>query len=60
MAWKLEPGLRVAIKVLLKVRSRYEHGTEGWETCDEILRGVHAETDWKSQKISVELDELLH
>lgn len=60
MAWKLEPGLRVAIKAILDVRSEYEHGSEGWEACDEILRAIHIETDQRSMEIAAELDDLPH
>ena len=60
MAWKLEPGLRVAIKAILEVRSQHEHGSEGWEACDEILRAIHIETEQRSLEIAEELDELPH
>lgn len=60
MAWKLEPGLRVAIKAILEVRSEYEHGSDGWEACDEILSAIHIETDQQSLKIAEEFDDLPH
>ena len=60
MAWKLEPGLRLAIKVILEVRSRYQGGDEGWEACDEILHDIHIETDGRSMEIAESLDDLPH
>ena len=59
-SWKLEPGLRVAIKAILEVRSQYEHGSDGWEACDEILQTIHIETEQRSMEIAAELDELPH
>ncbi len=60
MAWKLEPGLRVAIKAILEVRSQFEHGSEGWEACDEILQIIHIETEQRSLEIAEQLDDLPH
>jgi len=60
MAWKLEPGLRLAIKAILEVRSQYESGDEGWDVCDEILHTIHNETDQRSMEIAADLDELPH
>jgi len=60
MTWKLEPGLRVAIKAILEVRADHEHGSEGWEACDEILRAIHIETDQRSLEIAEELNNILH
>ncbi|MEI7601485.1 MAG: hypothetical protein WCJ41_19490 [Aestuariivirga sp.] len=60
MAWKLEPGLRLAIKAILEVRAQHEQGSEAWEACDEILQTIHIETDQRSMEIAAELDELPH
>ncbi len=60
MAWKLEPGLRLAIEAILEVRAQYEHGSDGWDACDEILQTIHIETDQHSSEIAAELDELTH
>ena len=58
--WKLEAGLRVALQAILDVRSQYEHGSDGWDACDEILNTIHIETNQRSMEIAEELDELLH
>lgn len=60
MASKLEPWLRVEIKAILEAWSHSEHGTGGWEACDEILQTIHIETDQRSMEIAAELDELPH
>ena len=60
MAWKLEPGLRLAIRVILEVRSQYQSGDEGWDACDEILGNIHIQTDGRSMEIAESLDDLLH
>ncbi len=60
MSWKLEPGLKLAIRIILEVRSQYQSGDEGWDACDAILHDIHIETDGRSMQIAEELDDLPH
>jgi hypothetical protein len=60
MAWKLEQGLRLAIKVIPGVRSQHESGEEGWDACDEMLPGSDTATDGRSMNITERLDDLVH
>jgi hypothetical protein len=60
MARKLEPGLRIAIKVIPEVRNQHEIGEEGWDACDEILPAIQTATDGKSKDFAGALDDLVH
>jgi len=60
MAWKLEPGLKIAIRIILEVRSQYQGGDEGWDACDAILHDIYIEADGRSMEIAEELDHLPH
>lgn len=60
MAWKLEPDLRLAIKVIPEVRNQHESGEEGSNACDEILPGIQTATDGQSKEVAGGLDDLVH
>ncbi|WP_291207158.1 hypothetical protein [Hyphomonas sp.] len=60
MACKLESGLKLAIKVILDVRSHYQNGDQGWDACDEILHDIHIATDGRSMEVAEALDDLPH
>ncbi|PZF75828.1 hypothetical protein DK847_16535 [Aestuariivirga litoralis] len=60
MAWKLEQGLRLTIKVTPGVRSQHESGEEGWDACDEMLPGIQTATNGQSKDFALGPDDLVH